>query len=120
MSLSRILLVLLRIAAGLQVVVGLTLWSGHYYSLVGVHTLVGIIFVILLWSIAGMAIARRRRIKLALFAILWGFVIVAVGMTQQRLLIGDLHWIVRVLHLIIGLSAMPIAERLARHDPSHP
>ena len=35
------------------------------------------------------------------------------GMTQQAILPGDLHWIVRVMHLVIGLAAMPIAERLA-------
>jgi hypothetical protein len=34
-------------------------------------------------------------------------------MTQQGLLPGSLHWIVRVAHLVIGLAAMPLAERLA-------
>jgi hypothetical protein len=34
-------------------------------------------------------------------------------MAQQAILIGDLHWIVRVVHLALGLATMPIAERLA-------
>jgi hypothetical protein len=70
------------------------------------------IFVLLLWSIAVLALAQRRRVGLALLAILWGVVLAAVGFTQQRILPGDLHWIVRVLHLAIGLAAMPIAELL--------
>jgi hypothetical protein len=114
MSVSRILLILMRIEAGLQVVVGLGFWTGHWYQLVGMHRAIGMTYVLLLWVIALIALAQRRSIKLALFAIVWGLVVAALGFTQQRLLIGDLHWIVRVLHLAIALAAMPIAERLAR------
>jgi uncharacterized integral membrane protein len=113
MSLSRILLVLMRIGAGLQVVVGLGLWTGRWYSLVDMHRTVGVIYVILLWVLAIIALVQRRSVKLALFAIVWGLVIAALGFAQQGILIGDLHWIVRVVHLVIGLAAMPIAERLA-------
>jgi uncharacterized integral membrane protein len=81
------------------------------------HRTVGILYVLLLWILAIIALVRRRSVKVALFAILWGFVIAAVGFAQQGILIGDLHWIVRVAHLIIGLAAMPIAERLAPRAP---
>jgi hypothetical protein len=70
-------------------------------------------FVLLLWSIAIIALVQRRRVGLALLALLWGVVIVAVGVTQQSILPGDLHWIVRVLHLVIGIAAMPIGELLS-------
>jgi hypothetical protein len=113
MSLSRILLMLMRVGAGVQVVVGLGLWSGRWYSLVDMHRTVGIAYVVLLWVLAIIALVQRRSVKVALFAVLWGFVIAMLGFTQQRILIGDLHWIVRVVHLIVGLAAMPIAERLA-------
>jgi hypothetical protein len=104
---------LMRVGAGVQVVVGLGLWSGRWYSLVDMHRTVGVIYVILLWVLAILALVQRRSVKVALFAIVWGFVIAMLGFAQQRFLIGDLHWVVRVLHLIIGLAAMPIAERLA-------
>ena len=113
MSLSRILLMLMRIGAGVQVVVGLGLWSGRWYSLVDMHRTVGVLYVILLWVLAIIALVQRRSVKVALFAIVWGVVIAALGFAQQGILIGDLHWVVRVVHLVIGLAAMPIAERLA-------
>jgi uncharacterized membrane protein YuzA (DUF378 family) len=69
--------------------------------------------VILLWVLAVLAMVQRRSIKVALFALLWGLVIAALGFAQQGILMGDLHWIVRVVHLVIGLAAMPVAERLA-------
>jgi hypothetical protein len=48
------------------------------------------------------------------FAIVWGVVVVALGMTQDSLLIGELHWIIQVLHLLVGLGAVGQAETLAR------
>ena len=38
--------------------------------------------------------------------------VAALGMTQQRLLPGDLHWIIRVLHLVVGVASMPLAAML--------
>jgi hypothetical protein len=113
MGLSRILLMLLRVGAALQVILGVALWTGHWYTYVGVHRTIGMLFVLTLWAIAVLAMVQRRAVGLAAFALLWGLVIGAIGFTQQRILPGDLHWIVRVLHLIIGLAAIPIAERLA-------
>jgi hypothetical protein len=46
------------------------------------------------------------------FGILWGLAIAGLGFMQQGILVGDLHWIIRVLHLVIGVAAMPIAEKL--------
>jgi hypothetical protein len=111
-KIPRVLLVLLRIGAAVQLVVGITLWTGHGYALRSFHMATGVVFVLLLWAIAGLALARRRRVGLALFALAWGLVIPAFGMAQQGLLIGDLHWIVRTLHLLIGLAAMPMAALL--------
>lgn len=116
MSVSRILLWAMRIGAGVQVVVGLGLWTATWYSLVGMHRTTGIVYVLVFWGLAILALAQRRNVKLALFALVWGLVIAALGFAQQRLLVGDLHWIVRVVHLIVGASAVPIAERLARRS----
>jgi hypothetical protein len=120
MSLSRSLLMLMRVGAAVQVILGIGLWTGHWYSLVGVHQTVGILFVILLWAIALIALVRGRAAGLAAFALVWGLVVAALGFTQQRILPGDLHWIVRVLHLVVGLAAMPIAERLAPAERREP
>jgi len=46
--------------------------------------------------------------------------VLAFGMTQQGILIGSLHWVVRVLHLAVGLAALPVAERLVAGPQSAP
>ena len=112
MRVPFLLLMFMRIAALVQVVVGIGLWTGHLYAFVDVHRTIGMLFVLALWGIAATALVQRRAAGLAAFAVVWGVVVAAVGFTQQQLLPGDLHWIVRVLHLAIAMASMPIAERL--------
>ena len=113
MSISRTLLVFMRAAMAVQVILGIGFWTGHWVNLVNVHMAIGSLFVIALWVIAGIGSAHGRPGRLVAFGFVWGVVVLALGMTQQGILIGDLHWIIRVLHLAVGIAAMPIAERLA-------
>lgn len=112
MSVSRILLVFMRAAMAVQVILGIGFWTGRWIDLVNVHMAIGLLFVISLWVISGIAIAHGRPGRLVGLGFVWGVVVLALGMTQQSILVGDLHWIVRVLHLAVGVAAMPIAERL--------
>lgn len=113
---GRVLLVLLRISVGLQVVVGLAMWTGHWYQLVGMHRANGVLFVLVLWSLAVLALAKGQRRRTAIIAITWGIGIAVLGFTQERLLPGDLHWIVRALHLAVGVAAMPLAGLLTHTE----
>ena len=118
MNVARLSLILMRIAAAIQLVFGIGFWTGHWTSAIPLHRTIGVIYVVLLWVLAVLALIKRTGIGLAVFAIVWGVVIAGFGMAQQTMLVGDLHWIIRVLHLVIALSAMPIAERLARATAS--
>jgi hypothetical protein len=112
MALQRSLLMFMRLGVLFQLVVGIGLWTGQLSPMVDVHQTVGVLFVLSLWMIAIIAMAQGRMFGLAAFALVWGAVVAALGFTQQSLLPGDLHWIVRVLHLIIGVASVPIAEGL--------
>ena len=112
MKVSRGLLMFMRVAMLLQLIVGIALWTGHLYSLVDLHRTIGVLFVVSLWIIAIIALAQRRSPGLAVFGIFWGLAVAGLGFMQQGILIGDLHWIIRVLHLAIGVAAMPIAEKI--------
>ena len=112
MKVSRGLLVFMRVAVLLQLIVGIALWAGYLSSLVDVHRTLGVLFVLSLWIIAIIALMQRRSPGLAVFAVVWGLAVAGLGFMQQGILVGDLHWIIRVLHLVIGVAAMPIAEKL--------
>ena len=120
MKVSSGLLMFMRLAMLAQLIVGIGLWTGHLFSLVDVHRTIGVLFVVSLWIIAIIALVQRRSPGLAAFAILWGLLVAALGFMQQGILIGDLHWIIRVLHLAIGVAAMPIAEKLVGDAAARP
>jgi hypothetical protein len=45
---------------------------------------------------------------------------VAFGVTQSAILPGDLHWIIQVLHLVVGVVAMGLAQNLVSRSASAP
>ncbi len=114
MRYTRPLLMLLRALVAVQIVIGLGFWLGYWPGLVNLHVALGSAYVFVSWMLAAVAIAQRRATGLAVGAIVLGAAIGAFGIVQRQLLVGDLHWIIRLVHLLLSVSAMPIAERLAR------
>lgn len=110
-SLSRIVM---RILGTVLVLLGLAFWTGNFESLVPLHMLLGLLLVILLWAIAAAALTRGVLRPVAIAAIVWGLIVVALGLTQQQLLPGDFHWIIQILHLLVGFGAIGISERMTR------
>src|SRR5919201_5819021 len=106
--------VLVRIAGVLQLGLGLLFWTGNVLTLIPLHMLVGSVIVLLLWTLAGLAARAGAHAGLVLLALAWGVVVPVLGMTQTALLPGPLHWLVQVMHLLVGLVALALAETLAR------
>ena len=114
MRLRTALLMLMRISAVVQIVLGIGFWTGHWFAATGVHMMNGIGYVVLLWILALIALFQRRTVGVALLAIAWGFGVAMLGFSQHRILEGSsLHWIVRVVHLVVGVATLAFAERLA-------
>jgi hypothetical protein len=111
---AAISLWIVRVAGTLQLVLGALFWTGHAYTYVPVHIVNGAVIVLTLWTVAVLALIARTRPGLALFALLWGLALPAFGIRQAAMLIGPLHWIVRVIHLAMGLAAMALAGMLGQ------
>lgn len=107
-----------RLSGLTLIVLGICFWLGRLLGLVPVHMLIGLVFVLALWVLAGLAMRAGIGMAPAIGAIVWGIVVLALGMTQRSLLPGSMHWIVRALHLVVGLVAMGTAERLAERIKS--
>jgi hypothetical protein len=105
--------ILVRLAGVIQIVLGVLFWTNNALTLVPIHMLVGFALVILLWALAGMALWAGVNWSFAALALVWGVVVVVLGMTQTRLLPGSAHWVIQVLHLLVGLGAIGQAEGLA-------
>jgi hypothetical protein len=74
----------------------------------------GIVLVLGLWSTSILAAVARAPIALVVGGLLWGVVVIALGMKQMVLMPGSNHWVIQVLHLLVGGAAVGLNERLAR------
>jgi hypothetical protein len=104
---------LVRGAAVVQLVLGGLFWTGNALGLVPLHMLVGFLLVLGLWTLAGLAARAGVQPGLVAVAAVWGLITPILGLTQEQLLVGSGHWLIEVLHLLVGLGAIGQAEGLA-------
>jgi len=121
----RVALMLTRLLGVVQIIVSIALWFGALRSAVPLHAALGSLLVAVIWLIALIALFALPKRGVALFTLLWGAIVLWLGMTQTTLLVGGGHWVIRVAHLVIGLAALGLAESLGsatrRHwDALHP
>jgi hypothetical protein len=103
----------IRALGVVQLVLGIIFWTGNALGLVDLHQLIGILLVLGLWIQA--ALAHRAGVPggLVAGAAVWGLLVLIVGLTQRDLLPGSAHWVIRVVHLLLGIGLLALAENLA-------
>jgi hypothetical protein len=106
---------IVRLAGIIQIVLGVLFWTGRGINYIPLHMAIGFVVVLGLWTLAILALRARAPVGLVGFALLWGIALPALGIPQATILIGRWHWIIRVIHLLMGLTALALADRLASH-----
>jgi hypothetical protein len=105
---------LLRLLFVVQAVLGIVLLiNGGAGATRGIHVLTGLLFVLCLWAVAGIAIGSGADLRLGAITIVWGFVTLAFGLTQDKVLTGGGHWLIDIAHPLVGIIAIGLAEMLA-------
>jgi hypothetical protein len=104
---------LVRVTFVVQLVLGGLFWTGNALDLVPLHQTIGFLLVFGLWTLAGLAARAGVRPPLVALAVVWGLIVPILGLNQTRLLVGSAHWLIEVLHLLVGLGAIGQAEALA-------
>jgi hypothetical protein len=113
-------LMVLRAGVLIELVLGILFWTNvinpDTSPLVLVHMLIGLIVVIALWLI-GLAqgfMKASNSFGLALLTFIVGLVVAGFGLFQTRLLPNSsAHWIIQVIHLVLGLLAIATGEMVA-------
>ena len=77
------------------------------------HMALGGIVAIAVAILAAAALSARVKAPAAIAALVWAAVLVYVGIMQNRWLPGDSHWVVEVVHALLGIGAIGLAEMLA-------
>src|SRR5947209_9131298 len=108
----RIALNIVRIGVLIELVLGIVFWTGNADNLQIVHIVIGILVVLSLWTLGILQGLQGGSFGLALATFVVGFLLVLVGLFQTRWLIGSNHWVIQVIHLLLGLSAIGLAEMI--------
>jgi hypothetical protein len=103
----------IRVSGTVQLLMGLVIWTGAFDQLIPAHIANGVLLVVALWVLAGLA-GGRAPVGQVVIAFVWGLIMPIFGIIQDRLLPGSLHWTLQVLHLLIGLAAIGMGEGLGR------
>lgn len=112
---TLVLMWIVRVAGVVQILLGLSIWIGPGLPYLSIHIQTGFLIVVGLWILAILALIERGRPALVGFALVWGLALPAFGLVQAEILVGPLHWIIRVVHLLMGLIALGTADALAKH-----
>ena len=108
----RVSLMVLRIAVLFNLITGIIFWTGNADPLQIVHILVGIIAVLALWTLGIMQGLRGGNYGLVAAAIVVGLLLVFIGLFQTGWLTGSNHWIIQVIHLLLGIAAIGLGEMI--------
>lgn len=103
---------LVRICGVLLIALGILFWTGNAVTLVPLHMLLGLILVLSLWTLAAIGARSGVAPGFVVVVLLWGLLVIVFGATQDSILNepGNPHWIIQVLHLLVGLAAIGQGE----------
>jgi hypothetical protein len=108
----RIALMIVRIGVLIELVLGTLFWTGNADSLQLVHIVIGIAVVLSLWTLGIAQGLQGGSFGLALATFFVGFLLAFFGLFQKGWLVGPNHWVIQVIHLLLGLSAIGLAEMI--------
>lgn len=112
---TKVLLMLMRLTWLVGLILGLYIWTSHGYSVLKPHIALGFTSALLLMLILLTGIAAKAKPIHILLAAVWVVLLPVIGFGQLHWLPGANHWLIRVVHLLIGLFAIGSAEMIGAH-----
>lgn len=107
----RIASIVLSLAGLLALILGLLFWTGTALQLLQIHMLLGLLAVAALWVIGiGLIFSNARNWLIAGLALIVGAATFVIGMIQSSLLVGESHWVIQVIHVLLGLLTIGLGH----------
>ena len=108
----RVLEWILRLAGLGALTLGLLYWIAHFNA-ISIHMLFGLLVALTLLIISLMAVFTPGLRGLGAIGIVYAIILPVFGLNQTSLLIGDMHWLIQTLHMLVGLGALAFAGVLS-------
>jgi hypothetical protein len=113
-KLLTILLMVARLLGVILILLGAAIWFGFGAGITATHAILGSLFVLDAWIIAIIALFALPSRTMPLLVLVLGGVVAWFGGAQTTLLVGNGHWAVRLLHLLLGVALLGLIESLAK------
>jgi hypothetical protein len=106
---------LLQIIASISALVAVSLGMGTYThaDFTNIHMLFGLIVALALLILAVMAVFTSGLRRLGAIGIVYALIVPIFGVTQQMILVGDLHWLIEAAHLRVGGGALVLTGTIS-------
>jgi hypothetical protein len=110
---ARISQYLVRGLGIIALALGLMFLGGDVRGLIPVHMLLGVIVAVAL-VVLSVAVIMAQRVGLGIGGIVVAVLLVVIGMGQGQMLPGENHWLVQVVHILLGMGAIGYGEVIGK------
>ena len=107
---------IVRLVFIVSLVLGVMLWTGNGAAYLRLHMWLGFIITFALLLLVIIGFVARIRPVLPLIALVWAVALPVLGIAQLHIVPGPNHWTIQVLHVIIGIGAIGLAEVLGKRS----
>ncbi len=109
MIVIRILTWIARIAWLGAIILGLLFWITGI-DLISLHMLFGLTLGLSMIALGIMLLFRSGVRLLGIAGIAYAIILPIFGLTQTRLLVGNLHWLIQAAHLLVGIGSIVVVQ----------
>ena len=102
---ARILQIFVGIAGLCALVLGLFIWIANI-DLTDIHMLFGLLVTLGLLVMSIIALTASGLRLWGIVGIVYAIIVPIFGELQSTLLVGNLHWLIQTLHLLVGIGAI--------------
>jgi hypothetical protein len=101
---------LIRLCGVVLLILGLLIWTENARNLINLHMLLGLLLVLAMLVLAGIALRQGAPAGMAVAVVVVAIAVLWLGITQTSLMPGSNHWVIQVVHLLLGLFAVAMCE----------
>jgi hypothetical protein len=108
MMTTRIIQIISGIAGLGALTLGLLFWIANI-NLISIHMLLGLLVALTLLIVSIMAVSTRDMRTWGIVGIVYALIVPVFGLTQSSILVGNLHWLIQTVHMLVGIGAVALA-----------
>jgi hypothetical protein len=109
---ARLLHLIVGLAGLCALVLGLLIWIANI-DLTDIHMLFGLLVTLGLLVMSIIALTASGLRIWGIVGIVYAIIVPIFGESQSTLLVGNLHWLIQTLHLLVGIGAIGLTGFLS-------